>query len=214
MQVSIPAGIIKALLITAPKTDVRFYLNGALLEIRERHATLIATDGHMLLAVPLPADAIEGERMVGDYIIPRSLLESVKPAKVGRTVLPLVLEVTAATGAQGQTVYTLTLKGATHGMCAPVDGRFPDWRRVMPEKASGESVQFDARLVARFGDIFDALGGSKKYCAPVIHYNGVNAALVSNLGHGALGVIMPLRDKTPAHPGVPAWAKQPQTPNP
>ena len=207
MQVSIPAEIIKALLITAPKSDVRFYLNGVLLEVRAEHATLVATDGHMLLAVPLPADAIEGERMVGDYIIPRTLLDSVKPAKIGRTVLPLALEISASPGAQGQTIYTLTLKGATHGIDRSVDGRFPDWRRAIPAKASGDPVQFDARLVARFGDVYDALGGSKKYCTPAIHYNGVDAALVSNLGHGALGVIMPLREKTPAHPGVPAWAK-------
>lgn len=214
MQVSIPAEIIKALLITSPKTDVRFYLNGALLEVRQDHATMIATDGYMLLAVPLPADAIEGERIVGDYIIPRTLLESVKPAKIGRTVLPLALEISAGVGVQGQSVFSLTLKGATHGIDKPVDGRFPDWRRVIPAKASGEPVQFDARLVARFGDVYDALGGSKKYCAPIIHYNGTDAALVSNLGHNALGVLMPLREKTPAHPGVPAWAKQPQTPSP
>ena len=207
MQVSIPAEVIKALLITAPKSDVRFYLNGALLEVRQDHVTLVSTDGHMLLAVPLPADAIEGERIVGDYILPRTLLESVKPAKIGRTVLPLQLDVSASVGAQGQTIYTLTLKGATQGIDKAIDGRFPDWRRVIPAKASGEPVQFDARLISRFGDVYDALGGSKKYCAPAIHYNGVDAALVSNLGHGALGVIMPLREKTPAHPGVPAWAK-------
>ena len=207
MQVSIPAEVIKALLITAPKSDVRFYLNGALLEVRQDHVTLVSTDGHMLLAVPLPADAIEGERIVGDYILPRTLLDSVKPAKIGRTVLPLALEITASPGAQGQTIYTLTLKGATQGIDKAIDGRFPDWRRVIPAKASGEPVQFDARLISRFGDVYDALGGSKKYCAPAIHYNGVDAALVSNLGHGALGVIMPLREKTPAHPGVPAWAK-------
>ena len=207
MQVSIPAEVIKALLITAPKSDVRFYLNGALLEVRQDHVTLVSTDGHMLLAVPLPADAIEGERIVGDYILPRTLLDSVKPAKIGRTVLPLQLDVSASVGAQGQTIYTLTLKGATQGIDKAIDGRFPDWRRVIPAKASGEPVQFDARLISRFGDVYDALGGSKKYCAPAIHYNGVDAALVSNLGHGALGVIMPLREKTPAHPGVPAWAK-------
>ena len=207
MQININPEIIKALLTTAAKSDVRYYLQGVLLEVRQDHATLVATDGHLLLAVPLQSDAIEGERIVGDYIIPRTLLESVKPAKIGRTVLPLALEITASPGAQGQTVYTLTLKGATHGIDKPVDGRFPDWRRVMPETASGEPVQFDARLVSRFGDVYDALGGSKKFCAPVIHYNGTDAALVSNLGHGALGVIMPLREKTPAHPGVPAWAK-------
>jgi len=207
MKISIHAEVIKALLITAPKSDFRYYLNGILLEVQADHAALIACDGTMLLAVPLPSDAIEGERIVGDYIIPRTLLESVKPAKVGRTVLPFELEVTASTGAQGQTIYALTLKGATHGMGAPVEGKFPDWRRVIPAEASGEVAQFDAHLVARFGDIYDALGGSKKFCAPVIHHNGNCAALVSNLGHSALGVIMPLRDKTPAHPGLPSWVK-------
>lgn len=208
MKISIEPGVIKALIIASAKNDIRYYLKGVLVEVRAEHATLVACDGHILLAVPLPADAIEGERIVGDYIIPRSLLESVKPCKIGRTVLPLALEISASVGAQGQSVFSLTLKGSIHVTDKPVDGRFPDWRRVIPETASGEIAQFDARLVSRFGDIYNALGGSEKYCAPVFLHNGVNGALVSNLGHGgALGVIMPLREKTPEHPGIPAWAK-------
>lgn len=208
MKISIEPGIIKALIIASAKNDVRYYLNGVLVEVCSEYVTLVSTDGHIMLAVPLPANAIEGDRIVGEYIVPRSLLESVKPCKIGRTVLPLVLEISADVGVKEQPVISLTLKGATQGIDKPVDGHFPDWRRVIPETASGEIAQFDARLVSRFGDIYNALGGPEKYCAPVIWHNGAAPALVSNLGHGgALGVIMPLREKPPEYSGVPAWVR-------
>jgi DNA polymerase III sliding clamp (beta) subunit (PCNA family) len=51
--------VIKSLLIAMPKQDIRYYLVGALIDVRESDVTLVATDGHMLLAVPVPQQNIE-----------------------------------------------------------------------------------------------------------------------------------------------------------
>lgn len=214
MKLTLEHAILKALLLVAPKNDNRYYLNGVLVDVRAQDVTLVATNGHVLLSVPY-LDNIEGERVVGQWIIPREALEAVKPCKVGRTVLPITVEIIP--GAQtpdperpGVTIKApdaITIAGATTTTTKPVDGRYPDWRRVMPGGASLEVAQFDPALVATFGDVHSLLGGSEKF-KPVVHYNGSGSALVSGLGRDALGVIMPYRVGADdmRHPGLPSWA--------
>ena len=205
--------VIKALLIAMPKHDIRYYLVGALIDVRESDVTLVATDGHMLLAVPVPqADIIE-PIPPGQYIIPRATLESVKPVKAGRTTLPIKVSVHVPAptpdpdrpGVLLKHAPTITLEGATTATTAPVDGRFPDWRRVIHATSSGELQQFDLALLARWGQIHSALGGK---IPPTIHHNGPKPAWISGLRHDAIGVLMPVRDDTDVtqRDPLPSWA--------
>lgn len=214
MKLTIDHNILKALLIVAPKQDVRYYLKGVLIDVRAQDVALVATNGHVLLSVPYLGD-VEGDRVVGQWIIPREAIEAVKPCKVGRTVLPITIEIIP--GAQtpdpdrpGVTIKSpdaITIAGATTTTTKSVDGRYPDWRRVMPTAASLEVAQFDPALVALIGDVHSLLSGSTK-SKPVVHHNGNTGALVSGLGRDALGVIMPLRVDADdmQHPGLPSWA--------
>lgn len=214
MKLTIDHAILKALLLVASKQDIRYYLKGVLVDVRSQDVTLVATNGTVLLAVPY-VDNVEGDRLVGQWIIPREALEAVKPCKVGRTTLPITIEILP--GAQtpdperpGVTIKapdTIIVTGATTTTTKPVDGRYPDWRRAVPGSASLEVAQFDPALVATFGDVHSMLGGSEKL-KPVVHHNGRGGALVSGLGRDALGVIMPLRVDTDdmQHPGLPSWA--------
>lgn len=201
MKLTIDHNIIKALIKIAPKQDVRYYLVGMLIDVRAADVTLVATNGHALLAVPLPADALEGDQVPGQYIIGRDALEAVKPVKVGRTTLPISIGI----GADG----AITITGATTATAKLIDGRYPDWRRVMPTSATLEVAQFDPAYVSLFGDVRELLGGSSKG-KPVIHHNGDRGALVSGLGRDALGVLMPMRADAHEmrHPGLPAWCSR------
>lgn len=217
MKLTIEHDIIKALLKVAAKQDVRYYLRGMLIDVRQNDITLVATNGHALLAVPLPADALEGERTIGQWIVPREVLESVKPCKVGRTALPLAIDiipgaVTPDPDRPGVTIKgldSIIITGATTATAKPIDGQYPHWRRVMPAGASLEVAQFDPEYVSVFGDVHKLLTGNSKF-NPVIHHNGNGGALVSGLGRDALGVLMPLRVDAVemAHPGLPAWCVQ------
>jgi len=207
--------VIKALLIAMPKQDIRTYLVGACIDVRESDVTLVATDGHMLLAVPVHPDNIESAIPPGQYIIPRATLDAVKPAKVGRTTLPIrvSVHVPATTldptrpGVIVKPVPTITLEGATTATTVPVDGVYPDWRRVVPATSSGELQQFDPALVARWGQIHSTLGGNKN-SFPRIHHNGANPAFIGNLWRDAIGVLMPVRDDTNVRDRapLPSWA--------
>jgi DNA polymerase-3 subunit beta len=197
MKITIDHSIIKALLICAAKHDVRYYLNGVSVDARANgDVVLVATDGHRLLAYPVAVDNIEA-LAPGEYIIPREALEAVKPAKVGRTTLPIHIDIVTAPDTpdpervgvtiKGKTSITVT--GATSAVTAPIDGQYPNWRRIVPASTSGELAQFNADYVAGFGDVCKLLGGSY---GPFINHNGGACAVVTNLP-GALGLIMPMR---------------------
>jgi DNA polymerase-3 subunit beta len=197
MKLTIDHSIIKALLICAAKHDVRYYLKGVCVDARaDGTVVLVATDGHRLIAYPVAVDNIEA-LAPGEYIIPREALEAVKPAKAGRMVLPIHIDIITAPDTpdpervgvtiKGKTSITVT--GATSTVTAPIDGKYPDWRRIVPASTSGEIAQFNADYIAGFGDICKLLGG--KY-GPYINHNGGGCAVVTNIP-GALGLLMPMR---------------------
>jgi DNA polymerase-3 subunit beta len=209
MKLTIKAETIKALLAVAAKSDIRYYLNSIAIDARATgDVTLVATDGHRMLAVPVDKDDIEN-LLPGVWVVDRALLESVKPVKAGRTEFPLTLTL-AGVSAGNPPNATVQLTGATTASGTTVDGRFPDWRRVVPASADGIASQFSPEYVGSFGKVGELLGGKSKSIPCVIHHNGNGAALVTFPGSPAIGVIMPMRvsadTSTPPHPGLPAWA--------
>jgi DNA polymerase-3 subunit beta len=213
MKISLNPDVVKALLTVAGKHDIRYYLNGVCVDATGETTVLVSTDGHRLLAVPVCADDIE-EPISGEFIIPRDVLEMVKPIKAGKHYLRMTLEIvqpepTPDPERPGVTIVhkpTFTLTGATTASGTVVDGRYPDWKRVMPSTANNEPAQFNPDYVADFGKACKLLGG-KHF---TIHHNGNGGSLVSNLGHGALGVVMPTRHDETSHPGLPTWAVKPE----
>jgi DNA polymerase-3 subunit beta len=202
MKITVQHDTIKALLLIAPKADIRSYLNGVCVDIRNDLVTLVATDGHRLLAVPVTADDVEGATD-GQYVIPRDALDAVKPAKHGKQAAPIAIVIR---------VSTVTITGATTATNSTMDERFPDWRRVMPKSATSELAQFNSDYLASFGKVAELLGvKTKTGVTAVIHHNGNDAALVTFPTSEALGVIMPCRagatDSVVQHPGLPAWAQ-------
>lgn len=214
MNITISSDIIKALCVIAPKDDIRYYLKGVCVDSRANgDVVLVATNGHMLLAVPVSVDAIES-LIVGEFIIPREAFESVKPEKIGRSTAPLRIVIDQPApepdlnrpGVTVQKPATFAIQGATTATGTVIDGRYPDWRRVFPASASGQVAQFQPAYIAAFGQIAKLLTGKENH--PVIHHNGSQGALVSHLGASALGIIMPLREDDTTHPGLPAWARK------
>jgi DNA polymerase III subunit beta len=183
MQLEIQNDTIKALVVIAAKGDIRYYLNAVCLDVRDNDACLVATDGHRMIAVPVELFAGSSPRKPGQYIIPREILESIKPYK--KTPITLAVD----TGAASVTVST----GATDVSSKLIDGHYPEWRKVIPLTVSGETGQFDSDYIGSFGKAHKLLGG--KY-SPGIFHNGTGAARISLAGN-AVGVLMPLRVDIP-----------------
>lgn len=101
--------------------DVRYYLNGMLLEIADGSLRTVATDGHRLAT---SVAAVETEHQSAHQIIvPRKgILELARLLQHGEEPLKLVVGANHIRAHVGEFIFTSKL----------VDGKFPDYQRVIP----------------------------------------------------------------------------------
>ena len=184
MELQLTVEQVKALLVIAPKTEIRYFLCGVLLEVRDDRAVLVASDGHRMLVLR-PDERINGDDVRdGRWIIPRDLLANVKVKKGGTLILSL--------DQFGDTVARARIRaGGTESASPTIDGNYPDWRRVVPSSTSGDWAHYDPAYVGDFGTVAEYLSGNRGNAR--IHHNGTQSAPVTLGVENALGVIMPLR---------------------
>ena len=102
--------------------DVRYYLNGMLLEVDGKHVRSVATDGHRL-AMAEHEIATDVDSVI-QVIVPRKGIN-----EIGRMVSDVDDDVSIAIG-QGHVEFSV--EGARL-ISKLIDGRFPDYRRVVPQ---------------------------------------------------------------------------------
>jgi DNA polymerase-3 subunit beta len=171
--IQIPVDILKAAALCASTDHHRYYINGVFVDPR---GYLVATDGHRLFAAqlelgsePIPADGV---------IIPNAAIKkALTGIKPGRGFDGVLIELTA--DRLGDTIYQ------------PVDGTYPDWKRVVPTEASGVIAQFNPAYVGDFGKAAKILGDKKG--APTFWHNGDGPAGVEFTRDGCFGVLIPMR---------------------
>ena len=108
--------------------DVRYYLNGICIEVKDNLADVVATDGHRMSVVrALPAQCVAA----GQYIIPAdsTLLLSDDTFSIARI---------------GHREGVVLGSGSTH----LIEGKFPDWRRVIPKPTHSVKVDRDSLMAA------------------------------------------------------------------
>jgi DNA polymerase-3 subunit beta len=174
---------LKAIALCASTKDVRYYLNGVYVEATPKETRLIATDGHRLAAYRRKSDNKLDAPMV-DFIIPNEAFKQIKPSRKAHLDY---LEIEIEDGR-----YTLVnyAQGLRIGFM-PIDGRFPDYRRVIPEKGNGQSAQFNPELLAGFQEAGKMLLNSK-HAIPYLEHNGNNTARVCIKGLPTfVGAVMP-----------------------
>ncbi|CNI46543.1 DNA polymerase III subunit beta [Yersinia mollaretii] len=101
--------------------DVRYYLNGMLFETEGEELRTVATDGHRLAVCSMPIGQTLPSHSV---IVPRKgVMELVRLLDGGDTLLRLQIGSNNIRAHVGDFIFTSKL----------VDGRFPDYRRVLPK---------------------------------------------------------------------------------
>ncbi|MEO0423767.1 MAG: DNA polymerase III subunit beta [Pseudomonadota bacterium] len=116
--------------------DVRYFLNGLLLEMKEGTMRAVATDGHRLSMSQMPlGEAAEASVQV---IVPRKgVLEL-------QRLLPTEGEAKVTVGTNHIMV---ALDGGTRFTSKLIDGRFPDYEKVVPAAVSNQLETDKAELV-------------------------------------------------------------------
>ena len=184
--------LLKAAAIVASKEQVRYYLNGVAVQAGPRGLYLVAMDGHRALAFRQTGDALPEINI----IIPVDIIAGIKLNK----------HIDDA---------TLTRESDTHWridycgiatIFAPIDGTFPDWRRIVPKETSGALAQFDPAYIGDFAKVAKVLGSNARAGVKIAH-NGQGPALVT-FGDDidGFGLLMPTR----ANYGSTVWQTAPE----
>ena len=101
--------------------DVRYYLNGMLLEVSQNCLRSVATDGHRLAMCAIDADINQSEKH--QVIVPRKgILEMARLLTEGDEMVHITLGANHIRAKTGDFTFTSKL----------VDGKFPDYERVLP----------------------------------------------------------------------------------
>lgn len=191
---AVPVESIKACLIVAAKDDIRHYLQGVCFDVNASRVMTVATDGHRLIAVRSthsendPPEIVEskvyGRAMRQEYLISRAALEDVvRGVKAGSLV-----QISIDAGMVTLASLKREIRAAT------IDAQFPDWRRIVPVKTSGEAGQYSAAYLFDFAKIA-ALFGVKSKGDVHVHHNGPRDAALITFGTSsdAIGVLMPYK---------------------
>jgi len=191
MKATIENRLIQSLALMTPKNNKRACLNAIYIS----KGRAVVAHNHYLALVNVPE--FEGE---GDcYIMP----EWVKGIKTDKVEIETVDN-------------GVTINGITYPKYD--QGRYPDYRRVIPEKTSEETAQFNAQYLAMFAKVEKLLGKGTAYdkekekfiSVPgmlTIHHNGNSGAIItSNASADFLGVLMPLRSSNNGPFDIPLWA--------
>lgn len=172
--------------------DVRFYLNGVLLECcANGDVHIVSTNGAILFAglicAPNVAWSENPQRGPWRMIVPRDAIATAMKSALGKKGMVHLQAMPDGRYMLNDTVFT------------PIDGTFPDWRRVCPSHAAlahrGEKpAQLNPDLLVQCADALrDWFSIGQEKVPGYLHMCGTEAAVMSGSDCTAFTVIMPVR---------------------
>ena len=181
MQYEVNMKALCALVHLAGKNDIRWYLNGVCIEFRDTETVYVATDGHVLGSYTV-AQRNEGPATI---IIPRGVVERIK---LHKTRHDAVLSI----GDDGPARLVYAAQSVDVGF-KPLDGVFPDWRRIVPSDVSNEPGHYDVELLGKFVKANKVFGASAAGRILLRQNGETGGALVALKDEAFQGIIMPWR---------------------
>ena len=191
LKVTLNIRALRATLVAVSTEETRYYLNGINLEFTPDGVIMAATDGHRMIVLRQPYGEHAATAAHASVIVPRDLVAKLK-------IKHKTLDTTDLTIADDGRL-TFEHAGESFGG-SRVDGVFPNYRRIVPQDLDGEVAQYDPIYLADFAKARKELGGDRT-TSPVVRYNGESPAVVDfawGTDFQAIGVLMPIRDRTDA----------------
>ncbi len=182
----IATDLLKAALVCASSEETRYYLRGIHLSTSGH---MVTTDGHRMFVARLT------DKPAADVIVPYADVVAALKLAGGRAK---DIEIDLAANRIGQISF------------APVDGTFPDWRRIVPTglempnandpSDNAAHVHFDHRYVGDFAKMAAILCGKATTAQSVLHPVSASHPALVTFGDRAdcFGVLMPVRRKPDA----------------
>ena len=180
--------------------DTRYYLNGVLIESNDIQTRIVATDGHTLFA---GFDDAKGDN-VGSFagIMPADTVKAILSWKASyKTANDLPVIITTSEDPLGE--HRAEWCGNVV-IFRVVEGRYPDYTRVIPQSVSGLAGHYNPDYLARAKAAAVDMGSPKTYGINLTQNND-GPALVTFTPQ-AFAVIMPMRGE-PGDIGAADWAR-------
>lgn len=216
MQAAICLDTLAATALCASTEETRYYLRGVCVDIQPRATIYVATDGHRLFArrIELNKDAPDNT-LTGVYIVPTE--SCAKPFKRTKHSPSDAILHDAGDGR-----LRIEYDAREHGF-RPIDGTFPDWRRVLPSKVEPDPKQRIA-LNPSYMQTFDRIGaalaarplngGKRPVTYAQFHDGGAGPWGVTFVGlQDCFGVVMPIRVPAVEPWSRPTWVRAADAPS-
>lgn len=159
IEIYLPA--LKATSRCMAKHDIRYYLNGVCVEADATQTILVATDGHRILATRRKAENVLDKPV--RFIMPDDIVKlftsQAGPRKSALSTIPF----TKRDGNKwAANLFRMFSSPAVE--FKPIEGIFPDWRKVVPDQMPVESkpVQMNIRYLSDFAQAAADLGHGPK----------------------------------------------------
>ncbi len=133
VQFSLPQAILKHLFnqvfYAMAQQDIRFYLNGLLVVVDGQNITVVATDAHRLAVATSTCQSLSVEQSRCEVIIPRKAVIELQRLLADTDEL-VSIEIAVN---QARFRFIDDKEAAIELVTKLVEGKFPDWRRVIPQ---------------------------------------------------------------------------------
>lgn len=172
-------------LIANHKDATRYYLQGVNVQFipETNKLCFVVTDGHRMMFKTTDAP----ENMTSDFqsfIIPAATIKQVIIGLKGNDVVTF----------KNYTVNNVNTYKAGNLEFSPVDGAYPDWRRILNPTCKGEVAQFNPAYVGEFGKIAKLVGNKSGYIH--IHHDDKASPAFIDIGNSEyFAVLMPIRSE-------------------
>ena len=194
--INVPVSIIAAAAHAMAKDDVRYYLNGMMIEKSTNGGVrVVATNGHHMIVIR-SAKATIKQRIKSQYIIPRDMINRI--AKEGKKGGDVEFKISSNKSVSAR-ISDVTFHGKV------IEGRFPDWEKVIPKD---DSLTGPAEIAPQYMEsvlkahitLCKLEGYGIKYSGLVWHMRGAGEPAMAVFGSSVDGiegiaVVMPLRNK-------------------
>lgn len=199
-NITVKASYLAALAPFMSKEETRFCLQGVFIAPHRSHRgagrgiVLVATDGHRMGVIHDPDGETNGEWICP---IPQALERAILSKKTNAVQAVLGGDVCTLKDGEGKTVF--------QHFAPPIDGTYPDWKRVIPTKrAQGrEPAAFNPKYLGDFQKVIAALTTHKVLPVAIWASDPHSPAIVQIEGVPEfIGIQMPMRHSLA---GLPDW---------
>jgi hypothetical protein len=205
--ITIPTEYFQAIASFRAVGDIRFYLNGVLLETGPQGAFIVATDGSAVAAARFLMD--KESFYETQIIIPLNIVEQLEKLKIKKNPAFSIEMPEKAGNYDGGKSRKITLKTIDYEVqFDEVGATYPQWRRVARHTFDGTAALYAPKYLARVDDAARLIKGGRKGGLITLVRPGANGtcgfAWLDNGGQ-ACAWVAPMRENIQQMPGEPAW---------